>query len=81
MERTFTTRTDLVVILVEQAQAMARELEAVSDPAPHGIDESVARLSPAKMSIHCVVLANGAVGDGLRKIAADPGSRYVARGW
>lgn len=70
-------RTDLEVILVEQA--LARELEAVSDAAPDGTVKSVARLNPAKVSIHCVDLANGAAGDGLRKIAADSGGRYVAR--
>ena len=36
MERTFTARTELEAILVEQALVMARELEAVSDAAPDG---------------------------------------------
>lgn len=36
MERTFTARTELEAILLEQALAMARELEAVSDAAPDG---------------------------------------------
>jgi hypothetical protein len=36
MERTFTARTDLEALLVEQALAMARELEAVADAAPDG---------------------------------------------
>jgi hypothetical protein len=36
MERTFTARTELEAILLEQALAMARELEAVSDAAPGG---------------------------------------------
>ncbi len=36
MERTVTTRTELESILVEQALAMARELEIVSDDAPDG---------------------------------------------
>jgi hypothetical protein len=36
MERTFTTRIDLEAILVEQALAMARELELASDSAPDG---------------------------------------------
>jgi hypothetical protein len=36
MERTFTARTELEAILLEQALAMARELEAVSDEAPDG---------------------------------------------
>ncbi len=36
MERTITVRTDLESLLVEQALAMARELEAVTDAAPDG---------------------------------------------
>lgn len=36
MERMFTARTELEAILLEQALAMARELEAVSDAAPDG---------------------------------------------
>lgn len=36
MERTFTARTELEAILVEQALLMARELEAVADAAPDG---------------------------------------------
>lgn len=36
MERTVTIRTELEAILVEQALAMARELEMVSDAAPDG---------------------------------------------
>jgi hypothetical protein len=36
MERSVTVRTDLEAILVEQALAMARELERVSDGAPDG---------------------------------------------
>jgi hypothetical protein len=36
MERTFTARTELEAILLEQALAMARELEAASDAAPDG---------------------------------------------
>jgi hypothetical protein len=36
MERTFTAQTELESILLEQALAMARELEAVSDAAPDG---------------------------------------------
>ena len=36
MERTFTARTELEAILLEQALAMARELEAVTDAAPDG---------------------------------------------
>ncbi|WP_233579117.1 hypothetical protein [Tautonia sociabilis] len=36
MERTVMVRTELEVILLEQALTMARELEAVSDAAPDG---------------------------------------------
>lgn len=36
MERTFTARTELEAIVLEQALAMARELEAVTDAAPDG---------------------------------------------
>jgi hypothetical protein len=36
MERTFTARTELESLLIEQALAMARELEAVTDAAPDG---------------------------------------------
>ena len=36
MERTFTARSELEAILLEQAQAMARELEAVAGAAPDG---------------------------------------------
>ncbi|MGE3818697.1 MAG: hypothetical protein AB7I30_04630 [Isosphaeraceae bacterium] len=36
MERTYTARTELEAILLEQALIMARELEAVSDAAPDG---------------------------------------------
>ena len=36
MERTFTARTEVEAILLEQALLMARELEAVSDAAPDG---------------------------------------------
>lgn len=36
MERTFTARTELEAILLEQALAMARELGAVTDAAPDG---------------------------------------------
>ena len=55
MERTFTTRTELEAILVEQALAMARELEAVSDSAPDGqvlaIAEEAAVRSGRKLTL------------------------------
>jgi von Willebrand factor type A domain len=64
--------------------ALAMKPDAVfllSDGAfPEGTVESVARLNPKKVPIHCVDLANGAAGDGLRKIAAESGGQYVARG-
>lgn len=47
---------------------------------PDGTVEAVARLNPRKIPIHCVDLANGAAGEGLRKIAAESGGQYVARG-
>ncbi len=64
--------------------ALAMKPDAVfllSDGAfPDGTIESVARLNPKKVPIHCIDLANGAAGDGLRKIAAESGGQYVARG-
>jgi hypothetical protein len=36
MERTYTARTEVEAILLEQALAMARELQAVTDAAPDG---------------------------------------------
>lgn len=55
MERTFTARTELEAVLVEQALAMARELEAVSDAAPDGqvlaIAEEAAVRSGRKLTL------------------------------
>ena len=66
------------------SMALAMRPDAVfllSDGAfPDGTVESVAKLNPKKVPIHCVDLANGAAGDGLRKIAAESGGQYVARG-
>jgi hypothetical protein len=66
------------------ALALAFKPDAVfllSDGAfPEGTVEAVARLNPGKVPIHCVDLANGQAGDGLRKIAADSGGKYVERG-
>jgi hypothetical protein len=45
MERTFTARSQLEAILLEQALAMARELEAVTDAAPDGQVLAVAELA------------------------------------
>jgi hypothetical protein len=45
MERTVLIRTDLERILVDQALAMARELEAVTDAAPDGHVLAVAELA------------------------------------
>ena len=46
MERTFTARNEVEAILLEQALAMARELELASDAAPDGqvlaVSEAVA---------------------------------------
>jgi von Willebrand factor type A domain len=47
---------------------------------PDGTVESVAKLNSKKVPIHCIDLANGAAGDGLRKIAAESGGQYVAKG-
>ena len=45
MERIVTIHTELEAILVEQALAMARELEAVTDAAPDGEVLAVAELA------------------------------------
>jgi hypothetical protein len=45
MERTVLIRTDLERILVDQALAMARELEVVTDAAPDGQVLAVAELA------------------------------------
>jgi hypothetical protein len=47
---------------------------------PEGTVESIARLNPNKVPIHCVDLANGAAGEGLRQIAGESGGQYVTRG-
>jgi hypothetical protein len=47
---------------------------------PDGTAESVAKLNSKKVPIHCIDLADGAAGDGLRKIATESGGQYVARG-
>ena len=64
--------------------ALAMRPDAVfllSDGAfPSGTADSIAQLNPKKVPIHCVDLANGAAGDDLRKIAADSGGQYAARG-
>ena len=66
------------------ALALAFKPDAVfllSDGAfPEGTVEAVARLNPGKVPIHCVDLANGQGGDGLRKIATESGGKYVVRG-
>jgi len=64
--------------------ALALKPDAVfllSDGAfPDGTVESIARLNSKKVPIHCVDLADGAAGDGLRQIAGESGGQYVARG-
>ena len=64
--------------------ALAMRPDAVfllSDGAfPEGTSDAVARLNPKKVPIHCIDLASGAAGDDLRKIAADSGGQYAARG-
>ncbi len=48
MERTFVARTELEAILLEQALAMARELEDVADAAPDGQVLAVAELAAVR---------------------------------
>ncbi len=48
MERTVTIRSELESILVDQALAMARELEAVTDAAPDGQVLAVAELAAVR---------------------------------
>ncbi len=48
MERTFTARSELEALLLEQALAMARELEAVTDAAPDGQVLAVAELAAVR---------------------------------
>jgi hypothetical protein len=66
------------------AQALAFKPDAVfllSDGAfPEGTAESIAKLNAGKIPIHCVDLANGAAGAGLRRIAGESGGQYVTRG-
>ena len=49
MERMVAVRTELESILVEQALAMARELEAVSDAAPDGEVLAVGELAAVRL--------------------------------
>jgi hypothetical protein len=49
MERTVTIRTELESILVEQAIAMARELEAVTDAAPDGQVLAIGELAAVRL--------------------------------
>ena len=49
MERTVTVRTELESILVEQALAMARELEAVTDAAPDGAVLAVGEMAAVRL--------------------------------
>ena len=48
MQRTVTIRSELESILVEQALAMARELEAVTDAAPDGQVLAIAELAAVR---------------------------------
>jgi hypothetical protein len=49
MERMVTVRTELESILVEQALAMARELEAVTDAAPDGAVLAVGEMAAVRL--------------------------------
>ncbi len=64
--------------------ALAMKPDAVfllSDGAfPEGTTAAIAKLNPKKVPIHCIDLANGAAGDGLKKIATDSGGQYATRG-
>jgi hypothetical protein len=64
--------------------ALAMRPDAVfllSDGAfPEGTPEAVAKLNPKKVPIHCIDLANGAAGGGLRQIATESGGQYAAKG-
>ena len=48
MGRTFIANTDLEALLVEQALAMARELQAVADAAPDGQVLAVAEIAAVR---------------------------------
>lgn len=49
MERLFTARTELESLLLEQALAMARELEAVTDAAPDGSVLAVGEMAAVRL--------------------------------
>ena len=78
MERTFTARTDLEALLVEQALTMARELEAVADAAPDGrvlaITEEAAVCSGRKLTLAALeaALRRQAEAAEKRGLPADP---------
>ena len=46
---------------------------------PKGTAETVARINPQKIPIHCVDLSGGEGGDHLRRIARDSGGKYASR--
>jgi hypothetical protein len=56
MEGTITARTDLEAILVEQALAMARELEMASDAAPDSQALSVAESAALRAGLELTVV-------------------------
>ena len=60
MERTITIRTELESILVEQALALARELEAVTDAAPDGQVLAIAELAAVHRGRELTRIALGA---------------------
>jgi hypothetical protein len=46
---------------------------------PEGTVESIAKLNPRKIPIHCVDLTGGKAGDHLQRIARDSGGQYASR--
>jgi hypothetical protein len=84
MERTFTARTELESILLEQALAMARELEAASDAAPDGrvlaIAEQAAVRSGRRLALAALEAALRRQAEAAEKRGAPAGTAPAAAG-
>ena len=84
MERTFTARTELEVVLLEQALVMARELEAVSDAAPDGqvlaIAEEAAVRSGRRLTLAALEAAIRRQAEAAEKKGAPGGPAPAAAG-
>lgn len=84
MERTFTARTQLDAILLEQALAMARELESAYDAAPDGqvlaIAEEVAVRSGRKLTLAALEAALRRLAEAAEKNGASAGPAPAAAG-